>query len=325
MGLQFKTKLRQRYDLIFLIDYFDGHVNAAAMLDAPGGSYLHASFGGYLCVFDADGSDCYDEPLALATPNVGVTVGTTYYYGKNCGRDGGETLYYVTNMDGPYGGDGAAPVFRADVSFAFAGDLWAGAVLDLAAVEEDGRREYVDDGEADGIYLVGLGYQFEVVVVKVDADTRRPVAYAALASTVDWGASTPESGDSGFGAAYAFDGHAGKRVFLSSNVGYGLFEVALPLVVDASCWNADADVAGHVFCASDVARVSRVSDAVFTSYNDGTNCPDVRAPASPLRGAFSSDSRARRSTRTRARGRRVPRRCPWPRSTARRTTGRSRF
>ena len=57
-----------------------------------------------------------------------------------------------------------------DYLFAVSSDLFEGSVLDVAAFEED-DEELVDDGVDHGTYLVGLGFDFEVFVVRV-ADQR---------------------------------------------------------------------------------------------------------------------------------------------------------
>ena len=47
------------YDLVYEIDYFDGHINAVAMLDGGDyGYYALGAFGGYLCRFDDEGKIC---------------------------------------------------------------------------------------------------------------------------------------------------------------------------------------------------------------------------------------------------------------------------
>ena len=270
------------YDLVFDLDWFDGHCNAVAMVSAVDGGdayYLLGAFDGRLCDFDADGYGCYDTPLMYETPNVACSYGYTYYYTKNGGRDGGEQMFFVTDLDAGLAGGSAT--FVETASFSFSGDLWAGAVLDIVAVAEGGAYDYVDDGDDEGLYLIGLGEQFEVVVVKVDGSTGAPTRYAVVDAAVDWGDHAEETADSGFGAAYVFDGYAGKRVFFTSNAGFGLFEVSLPIAIDGSCWNDDHDWEDHVFCDSDVAAITRLADAVFTNYNDGTNCPDVDTYAAP--------------------------------------------
>ena len=42
------------YDVLYDIDWFDGHINAAGMfVGVDGTRRAYASFGGYLCAFDA--------------------------------------------------------------------------------------------------------------------------------------------------------------------------------------------------------------------------------------------------------------------------------
>ena len=81
------------YALVFTLDYFDDHVNAAALYeDADGAYYAFASMGGLLCRFDAERRACFDEPLEYAA-NVGCVVGDRYYYSKNTGRNDGSAIF----------------------------------------------------------------------------------------------------------------------------------------------------------------------------------------------------------------------------------------
>ena len=134
-----------------------------------------------------------------SSPNAGVVLGDNYYYSKNLGRDGGETIHFVSGIgaDDPTHHDDDALV-------AFSDRLYDGAVLDFAAVDEDdgANIEYVVDDEDDGAYLVGLGASFEVVVIRLN-DDGYPERYAVLDASVDWADQDASSDDSGFGAAYA--------------------------------------------------------------------------------------------------------------------------
>jgi len=257
------------YDLVYDLDWFDGHVNAVALLD--GGSYGYyavGSFDGYLCRFDDASSICAATPLELSTPNVGAIVGTSYYYAKNVGDRGGEAFYWVANVHTD------APTFNEPTRFAVSAELFEGSVLDVAVVEEAGD-ELVDDGDDGGAYLVGLGFGLEVLVVRIDA-VGYPVAYAVLNATVDWGGA--ERGTRGFGAAFAYVLEDSTRLFFASNEGEGLFELMLPVTVPPACWNVGFDLASHAVCGEERAYVSRLAAAAAATSNDGMNCPGGAAP-----------------------------------------------
>ena len=160
------------WEKLFKINLFDGHINAAAVFqDDDDDVYFFASFGGYLCRFDEDQKVCFDGQLKYSSPNAGVIVGATFYYSKNLGRDGGETIHFVTDI----GSDSPTQVTSDKV--AFSSSLFEGAVLDFAAVDEADGVSYVEDGDDDLAYLLGLGADFEVVVIRLDNDGH-PDAYA---------------------------------------------------------------------------------------------------------------------------------------------------
>ncbi len=257
------------WEKLFKIKWFDGHINAAAVFeDDDGDVYFFASFGGYLCRFDEDQKVCFDGQLKYSSPNAGVIVGATFYYSKNLGRDGGETIHFVTDI----GSDSPTQVTSDKV--AFSSSLFEGAVLDFAAVDEADGVSYVEDGDDDLAYLLGLGADFEVVVIRLDNDGH-PDAYAVLDSGVEWGAGE-EGASGGFGAAYMFksDGDdAVTSVFFSSNGGKGTFQLDLGFAVDGDCWNEGTDVSGHTKCTTSqpIVRYEAASDE--SSSNDGLNCP----------------------------------------------------
>ena len=157
---------------------------------------------------------------------------------------------------------------------AFSSSLFEGAVLDFAAVDEADGISYVNDGDDDLAYLLGLGADFEVVVIRLDNDGH-PDAYAVLESEVEWGAG--EEGESGgFGAAYMFksDGDdAVTSVFFSSNGGKGTFGLDLGFAVDNDCWNEGTDTSGHTKCTTSQPIVRYEAASEESSSNDGLNCP----------------------------------------------------
>ena len=217
----------------------------------------------------------------------GAIVGTTYYYGRGVGDDGG-SLYYVENIHT----DGAA-VFHDAYALAALPDLGGGllssGVADFAALEEGGD-DLVVDGVA-GTYLIGLDKQGNVLVVRVDTDDRgnggAPVAYAVVRADVDWNGRAPT--DIGaFGSAYAYYDRGGARrlddlraapaapgarAFFTANKGAGIFELALPLAIPEECW-MDATPAAAAAC-DERATLTYRAPSVSTSKNDGLNCPDA--------------------------------------------------
>ena len=120
------------YELVYEMDWFDGHVNGAAMYETPSGSYYtFASMAGFLCRFDASGQACFDTPLEYSA-NVGTIVGNSYYYSKNTGEDddGDSFVYFVEDIND------ADPTFHADPILAIADDVFQEAVLDVIPLDE---------------------------------------------------------------------------------------------------------------------------------------------------------------------------------------------
>ena len=165
------------WEKLFKINWFDGHINAGRGLSKMTMVTCTSSrrLAGYLCRFDEDQKVCFDGQLKYSSPNAGVIVGATFYYSKNLGRDGGETIHFVTDI----GSDSPTQVTSDKV--AFSSTLFEGAVLDFAAVDEADGVSYVEDGDDDLAYLLGLGADFEVVVIRLDNDGH-PDAYAVLES-----------------------------------------------------------------------------------------------------------------------------------------------
>lgn len=260
------------YEFVYEIDYFSGHVNGVALYGSRESYYALGSFGGFLCWFDEDGTDCDAAPLAFSTPNAAALVGETYYYAKSPGDDDGDAIYFVRDVAG-------ARDHVDDARFGVAATLFAGAVLDFVGVVEDGDDAYVEDGVAGGAYLVGVADDFSVFVARLDDTDGYPAAYAVLPATVDWDGAAPAADTGGFGAAFSFrrrfdDGATSDEFFFSSNAGAGLFELETPLVVPDACWNAGDATADHVACGAQTARLARKSDSAPTSSNDGMNCPE---------------------------------------------------
>lgn len=274
------------YDLLYTLDYFDGHVNAAAMFALTTGEntayFTIAAFDGYLCWFDEAGKYCDDDPLVYSKPNAAAILGDAYYYSKSPGDDDGESIYFVTGI---VSGRGHVD----DALFGVSNALFAGAVLDFVGLDEDDEaiygvsNTYIDDSTENGLYLVGLGEQFELVVIRVDVDSLYPDAYAVIPTTVDWDGADEESGDTGFGAAYLYHAYEDEaqgafykhRLFFSANQGYGIFELETPVTIPDDCWNTGFDTSSHSVCDDSSATIVRLNDVVVTNYNDGMNCPEA--------------------------------------------------
>ncbi|KAH8047459.1 DNA binding protein [Aureococcus anophagefferens] len=258
------------YSEVDTIEYWDDHVNAAALYEADDGRFFpYASFGGYLCSFDATKKKCFDTPLAEEKPNVGAILGSNYYYAKDFGRDGNTDFWWVEGIDTP------SPEFHEGTLFAVSEDLYAEAVLDVAALPEAAGKTWIDDGVAEGQYLIGLAEQFEVLVVRINTATGYPESYAVLESAVDWHVCDEDDEDQEFGAAFHYlDKDDDAHILISSNQGSGIFEVKLPLVVPDECWNTGDDVDDHVVCtAGSTASIQCLGPSEETRSNDGLNCP----------------------------------------------------
>ena len=281
------------YNDVFDLTWFDGHINAAALYDAgEDGQFAFASMGGELCRFDASDKVCFDTALQLGgKPNVGAIIDTTYYYARSLG-DGKSTGRAIYTVDGL---QHDAPTFYDDILVEFSEDVISGKILDFAGVKEDAGGVCVTTA-CDGRYLLGLAKDFSLILVRINGDSHLPEAYAYLPSYVDWSLAQGLFGanftgvtetQEGFGAAYAYEINAvNLRVFFTANAGEGLFEVVLPIDVDAldGCWNEGTDRSAHAACASAPAGTSVVvwagpSDS--TSSNDGLNCKDGMGRPTP--------------------------------------------
>ena len=182
--------------------------------------------------------------------NAGAVIGDTYYYGKNVGKSGTESIYYVSGL-------GAVnATFHTDTNFLVSGSLFDDKILDFAPLTEpDGFDTLIDDGVAGRSYLIGIGGEFEVFVARIGTDGA-PESYAVLdGTTVDWGDATDDvqvtKGE--FGAAFAYqsldEGDEGDAELLfAENGGAGLFRLELPLEIPTDCWYSGTDVTLHAVC-----------------------------------------------------------------------------
>ena len=257
------------YETLYKLDYVDvdTHVNAVAMYEAEGIYYAMASIGGYLCSFDDTNKKCFDTPLEQSKPNVGCILDDRYYYAKEPGKGGDRRVYWVEGL-------ASDPTFHShdDATFAIGGDLFEGSVLDFVALKET-STEFIDDDEAGASYLLGLGQNFEVLVVRLD-DHGAPDVFAVVPGAADWGEADEEDGASAFGAAFLYrsDDWAIAKPYFASNEGWGIFELGLPLSIPEDCWNAGFQTDDHVAC-DETASLGRVLSSEEASSNDGLNCP----------------------------------------------------
>ena len=133
----------------------------------------------------------------------------------------------------------------------------------------------MDDNEAEGLYLFGLGEQHEVLIVKIE--DKFPVAYAVVDSVIDWRSKEDDdepSDDSGYGAGYSFIGPTEQRFFFTSNQGFGMFELQTPISVPDDCWNTGTNTDDHKECKdAPAATLTWMGASAVTNYNDGLSCP----------------------------------------------------
>ena len=259
------------YDHIFTLDFTPDHVNAAAMFETTlrTENFAMAAVDGRLCRFDRHSAYvCDSEALYIARPNLGAILGTTYYYAKNLGEEGNGHIYFVEDIqtDSPYHVDEAALEVSADV--------FEGAVLDFAAVQENGKVVF-DDRYDDAAYLVGLAHDYSLLVVHLDSASGAPDAYVVMGTTVDWNGVSATGENSDFGAAYAYRfGSRDFRLFFASNEGHGIFRMEPGgIEIPDGCWNVGDDVAEHAKCEGVSAGLYRIGPSVASHYNDGLNCP----------------------------------------------------
>jgi len=272
-------------------------VGAAALYrdDETGEHYAFAIRNRKLCAFDDSDVDCHDTKIKSNNQaNVGAIIGSTYYYTRGDFRDdkNADAVHAVWDIDK------FQPSFATtdDVRVRIKRNLFGYFVHDVAAVVEHGS-EVIEDDDANGMYLVGLGRQRwdrtqpRLVVFKIDPVSKLVDKYAVLQSSIDWTGKEVMPGGSSrshFGAAFSYDdddnsyGSTGHRVFFASSSSWGLLELELDTVfVPESCWNTGLDKSGHAACDSEAwlryAGESTVPDVDLTAMwgHDGLNCIDA--------------------------------------------------
>ena len=170
------------YDLEHLITE-DGHINAVDLWLDGDKYYVAGSVrddedeDSKLCFFDSEGRVCYDEALEEVKANAGCILGDNFYYAKDLG-EGERSVYWVEGIGS------SEPVFHSkdDAEFVVDENLFEKSVLDFVGISET-VNEFIDDGEEERSYLVGLGQGFEVVVIRLE-DDGTPESYAVLESEV---------------------------------------------------------------------------------------------------------------------------------------------
>ncbi|EGB02681.1 hypothetical protein AURANDRAFT_68662, partial [Aureococcus anophagefferens] len=269
------------YDILWDVDWFDGHVNAVGLYAPEGeGTYAWGTFGGCLCKFYRVRTQRLDAPLEEEKPNVDAVLGGDDDYSKDVGLDE-RGFYWVENIRDD------EPVFHSGVEFLVSEDLYEEAVLDVATVSETGGQVWIDDDLADGqvwidddlvdgSYLFRLGGAFEIFVGKIITGSGYPETYA--------------DGDQEFGAAFTFyDPQGDVHVLFSSNQGSGVYELALPIAIPDGCWNTGVDTSSRAGCSAAGAQpINYIDPSDETDSNDGMDCPydlEMFVPsAAPTRG-----------------------------------------
>merc|ERR1719248_122616 len=277
------------YDLEHLITD-DGHINAVDLWLDGDKYYVAGSVradddeDSKLCFFDSEGRVCYDEALEEVKANAGCILGDNFYYAKDLG-EGERSVYWVEGIGSE------EPIFHSknEAEFVVNEDLFEKSVLDFVGISET-VNEFIDDGEEERSYLVGLGQGFEVVVVRLK-DDGTPESYAVLESEVgcvdtdnlgqpvdcdaydDEKAEWEDEGEtSAFGAAFNFRAPDWSMVqtYFASNEGWGIFELVYPLEVPDECWNSGEE--DHSVCDEGAQLLWRMPSEKLKS-NDGMNCP----------------------------------------------------
>ncbi|KAK7236651.1 hypothetical protein SO694_0024702 [Aureococcus anophagefferens] len=210
------------YDILWDVDWFDGHVNAVGLYAPEGeGTYAWGSFGGCLCKFYRVRAQRLDAPLEEEKPNVDAVLGGGDDYSKDVSRDERRFYWVESILDDE-------PVSRSGVEFLVSEDLYEEAVLDVATVTETGGQVWIDDDLVDGSYLFRLGEAFEIFVGKIITDGGCP----EVAKFQDADRAVPSSG-SGAGLLHALNpvrvGYITDRVDVAGDAARGGAVDASPL------------------------------------------------------------------------------------------------
>lgn len=261
----------QHYDVISSLPFFSGTtIDAVGIVRTPDGLfYAVGESASRICRFDTQQATCFDIPLLTSRATVGTVVHNNYYYAYAPGTANGTAFYVVTRVDT------TAPIVHNDSRFSFNTSLFAGTVLDVAPVENASLVTH--DHNAPRSYLVGLGAQSELVIIKLNASDGYPESYAVLPSIF----TSKQKLRLGTGVA-AFT-HETMRIFFASNDGDGIYELETPLHIPPDCWNVGHNVIRHAVCDKTSAFLRWVHDAPPTgNLNDGFSCPGVHLQAWPI-------------------------------------------
>ena len=197
-----------------------------------------------LCRINVGGEDCFPNGTLEKKANAGAVIDDTYYYGKNVGKSGTESIYYVSGL-----GEVNA-TFHTDTNFVVSGSLFDDKILDFAPLTEpDGFDTLIDDGVAGRSYLIGIGGKFEVFVARIGTDGA-PESYAVLdGTTVDWGNGTADYPKAASALPLRIRASRAKNELLfAENGGAGLFRLELPLDIPTDCWNTGDATGSHTAC-----------------------------------------------------------------------------
>merc|ERR1712072_1184160 len=99
----------------------------------------------------------------------------------------------------------------------------------------------------------------------------------------------------GYGAGYSFLGPTEQRFFFTSNQGFGMFELQMPISVPDDCWNTGTNTDDHKECKdAPAATLTWMGASAVTMVFGHISYAPTYVP-SPM--PSSSDRRIRRSLR----------------------------
>jgi len=270
--------LTGQWDTLFVLDQVPAHqkINAVGMYHDPEDATSSVAFGAIgkqLCSFNEDQYSCFETPLASmsddATANAGTIIGTNYYYGENFPE------YWVSGINTE------TPIFHTE-QFHPRSTNKKLALMDFTGVIEKGTAADTIVNDADGkggTYLFSLSKRNVLYVFELEEDGSygRYAGIPIKRKNILWGESDTKpsrNAKSGYGSAYTFSSKDKTRVFFSSNKGFGLMELLLPIKLPASCWT-DGTANKLNACGSRQgakATLSWFGPSDQTEFNDGFNC-----------------------------------------------------
>ena len=275
--LNLKSK---EYDIIKELSYYnvnDRVINAIGMYDDKTSSYAFGRFdvntNPRLCAFDLKKYKCHSENLNVS-PIAGTVIGDTYYYSNGQGN-----IYNVLGItsNSPYfvSKEQSENVLLHNTKLYDRKNI-----ADFTSITED-NEDIIIDTEKNAKYLIGININGKKIVIwRVNEVTTLVDRYSVLNLEVDWNGETPKNFKLGFGASYSYNSKENKRLFFSSNDGYGLFELVFPIQIDF--WNEGIKYQTHKL-SKNTAKIIRRMKSTVTNKNDGMNCPyyEIKIPDTP--------------------------------------------